>query len=85
MGLDEPIASIRLELLRRGSEDYEYLWLLSHKHGGKEIADDVVNTIIHNFAYMRGAMGSPAMWNHNPEEWERARIRMGDLIAKSLR
>ena len=81
MGLDEPVASIRLKLLRRGSQDYEYLWLLSQKQGGKQIADDIVNSIIHNFAGMRGAMGSPAMWNHNPEQWERARMRLGDLIA----
>jgi hypothetical protein len=29
MGLDEPATSIRLKGLRRGSQDYEYFWLLS--------------------------------------------------------
>ena len=33
MGLEEPVASIRLKLLRRGSQDYEYFWLLARKEG----------------------------------------------------
>jgi hypothetical protein len=82
MGLDEPVASIRLKLLRRGSQDYEYFWLLSQKRGGKQTAGDTVRSIIHDFAGMSGPMGSPGMWNHNPEEWERARIKVGDLVEK---
>ena len=82
MGLDEPVASIRLKQLRRGSQDYEYFWLLGQKaNGGKEFADTTVNSIVHNFIGMEGPMGSPAMWNHNPEDWEKARIKMGDLLS----
>jgi hypothetical protein len=82
MGLEEPVASIRLKLLRRGSQDYEYFWLLAHKKGGRAVADEVANSVIHEPLGTNGAWGSPAMWSHNAEEWERARFKMGDLIQK---
>jgi len=81
MGLDEPVASIRFKLLRRGTQDYEYFWLLSQNQGKKSAADEAVASVIHNFIGLEGPMGAPGMWNHNPEEWERARIRVGDLIS----
>lgn len=82
MGLDEPVASIRLKQLRRGSQDYEYFWLLAQKaNRGRELADTTVNSIIHNFIGMEGPLGSPAMWNHNPEDWEKARIKIGDRLS----
>jgi hypothetical protein len=34
--LDEPVNSIRLELLREGLEDREYFWLLKQRLGGKD-------------------------------------------------
>ena len=80
MGLDEPVASIRLKLLRRGSQDYEYFWLLAHKKDGKKTADQIANSIINQPLGTNGAWGAPAMWKHNPEDWERARMRMGGLI-----
>ena len=47
MGLGEPAASIRLKGLRRGSQDYEYFWLLSQPKGGREIVDEAVSTMLH--------------------------------------
>lgn len=85
MGLDEPVASIRLKLLRRGSQDYEYLRLLAQQPGGAKLATDIVNSIIHEPMGKEGAWGSPGMWNHNAEDWERARYRIGDLIEKLQR
>lgn len=82
MGLDEPVASMRLKMMRRGNQDYEYFWLLSHKTGGMQLASKIVNSIIHEPLGTNGAWGSPAMWNHNPQDWDRARIQMGDLIEK---
>jgi len=80
MGLDEPVASIRLKLLRRGSQDYEYFWLLAQKKGGRAIADQISNSIIHAPMGTNGAWGSPGMWSHDAEDWERDRYRMGDLV-----
>ncbi|HSB17004.1 MAG TPA: hypothetical protein VLE22_21310 [Bryobacteraceae bacterium] len=86
MGLTEPVASIRLKQLRRGSQDYEYFWLLAQKAGGRGQADEAVNGIVSNFVECNCGvepLGTPGMWKHNPDEWERARISLGELIDKT--
>jgi hypothetical protein len=83
MGLDEPVASIRLKLMRRGSQDYEYFWLLSQKRNGRQKADAIVNSVIYEPLGTSESWGSPGMWQHNAESWDRARIGMGDLIESS--
>jgi Domain of unknown function (DUF4091) len=80
MGLDEPVASIRLKLLRRGSQDYEYARLLSQLPDGAAQAQEIVNSVVNEPLGKAGTWGSPAMWSHNPETWERARYRMAELI-----
>jgi Domain of unknown function (DUF4091) len=80
MGLEEPVASIRLKLMRRGSQDYEYFWLLSQRLGGKQRADSLVSSIIHEPLGTSESWGSPGMWRHNAEEWERIRMQMGEWI-----
>ena len=80
MGLDEPVASIRLKSMRRGSQDYEYFWLLSQRKGGREQADALVNSVINEPLGSSESWGSAGMWKHNSEEWERARIKAGNLI-----
>ncbi len=85
MGLDEPVASIRLKLLRRGSQDYEYARLLSQRAGGKAEADEIVNSVINEPLGKNGTWGSPNMWKHNPETWERARYRMAEMILSGQR
>jgi hypothetical protein len=44
-GIEGPVASIRLKLLRDGMEDYEYFVLLEQA-GGKELVDEVVRTAV---------------------------------------
>jgi hypothetical protein len=73
--------------MRRGAQDYEYLWLLSQK-SGRQQADEVVNSIVNDFARIgaeKASLGSPGHWKHNSEDWERARIRLGDLSEKLSR
>jgi len=86
MGLDEPVASMRLKMMRRGTQDYEYFWLLSQKSNGRQQADEAVDSIVNDFVRVgadRASLGSPGHWKHNSEDWERARIRLGDLIEES--
>lgn len=40
-----PVSSIRMELLRDGIEDYEYLWLLGHE-GAQAYADSLVRNMV---------------------------------------
>jgi hypothetical protein len=83
MGLDEPAASIRLKIIRRGSQDYEYFWLLSHAAGGKDAVDAAVNDVLHgSFVGRNTSLGAPGMWKHDPDEWDRVRLKFGDAIAK---
>jgi hypothetical protein len=82
MGLDEPAASIRLKGLRRGSQDYEYFWLLSQTAGGKQKVDEAVNGVLHGSIDEKASMGAPGMWKHDPDEWDRVRLKLGEAIAK---
>ena len=87
IGLEgEPLPSIRLKMIRRSNQDYEYLWLLTDKlaDGGKA-ADQVVNRVFH-----RGLRESvpnwppekddPTNWSHCPAEWYKARLELANLI-----
>jgi hypothetical protein len=83
MGLDEPAASIRMKALRRGSQDYEYFWLLSQAStGGKEMVDAAVRALLPGSIDDKAALGAPGMWVHDPDEWERARVKFGDAIER---
>jgi hypothetical protein len=80
MGLDEPAASIRLKGLRRGSQDYEYFWLLSQIPDAKKMVDQAVNRILYGSIKDRTSLGAPGMWKHDPDEWERVRIDFGNAL-----
>jgi hypothetical protein len=80
MGLDEPAASIRLKAIRRGSQDYEYLWMLSRLKSGSELANNIVKEIVRNPVDKKASLGAPGMWLHDADAWDRARIRFGEAI-----
>jgi hypothetical protein len=40
-----PVSSIRLEMLREGIEDYEYLWMLKEKGAG-DFAEDIIRDMV---------------------------------------
>jgi hypothetical protein len=80
MGLDEPVPSIRLKGLRRGSQDYEYLWLLSHARGRSQTVDQAVNAIVQGSFDDKTSLGAPGMWVHDPDDWDRMRVKFGDAI-----
>jgi len=83
MGLEEPAASIRLKGLRRGSQDYEYFWLLSQAgRAGREMADKAVRAVLHGSIDEKAALGAPGMWVHDPDEWDRVRLKFGEAIER---
>ncbi len=84
MGLDEPAASMRLKGLRRGSQDYEYFWLLSQA-GGRQAVDEAVNAVIHGTISEKVSLGSPGIWKHDPDEWDQVRLKIGEAIEKQPR
>jgi len=71
IGFDGPVASYALKSLRRGAQDYEYLWLL--KQAGKEKeADAIVDTVC----------PAPGKWNEEVESWDKARLELAKLLNK---
>ncbi|MEA2063530.1 MAG: DUF4091 domain-containing protein, partial [Gemmatimonadota bacterium] len=82
----EPLPSIRLKMIRRSLQDYEYFWLLTQKNGDNgTAADRTVNRIVR-----RGLRESvplwppkaddPTNWSHRPAEWYHARLELASQI-----
>jgi hypothetical protein len=67
--VDGPVSSIRLELLREGIEDYEYLWLLKSL-GDSDFADRAV----------QGMVVDVSSFSRNVEELFELRQRMAARI-----
>ena len=68
-GINGPIASFQIKSLRRGAQDYEYLWLLRGAGKEKE-ANAILDTVC----------PAPGRWNDDPESWEKARLEWAKLL-----
>jgi len=71
VGLDGPVSTIRLELLREGLEDYEYLVLLEKKLG-RPAVEKFVSTLV----------TSPTEWSHDTATWAKVRENIGEELGK---
>ncbi len=87
-GVKRVLPSIRLKEMRRGMQDYEYMWLLSQARG-KALADAVAKRIIKaalqdadpgNFG--DGHFG-PGKWDRSPSDWLAAREEMAKAIVEA--
>jgi hypothetical protein len=63
-GITGPLPSVSLKTLRRGLQDYEYLWLL--KQRGVDTGATVGRLV-----------PVPGQWERNPAAWEAARVELG--------
>jgi len=78
-GLEAPIPSIRLKRLRRGAQDYEYLWLLErhHRPGLARLIAEGLFSFGGTACYGEHALdGRPNGWVTNPAAWSLARRLM---------
>jgi hypothetical protein len=66
---DIPVESIRLKLIRKGMEDYEYLALLA-RLGSKKVADEYADRIV----------AKPYLWESRPREFLQVRQEMGEAL-----
>ena len=90
VGFDGPVPCIRLKLLRRGSQDFEYMWLLAQLRDDKSAIDKIVNSVL--FRAMHEAL-KPGQdyWeprerdsrSHNPAQWDDARNKLVQAILNS--
>jgi hypothetical protein len=90
-GIDGPVTSIRLKLIREAMEDYEYMVLAAQGEGGgldiqmgsetmivtrRGDAREQVNRIVKNVA------SSFQAWSRDEGDYERARARLAEMIVR---
>lgn len=83
-GIRGPAPSIRLKLIREALEDYEYMAMAAGTHGKRQsqkrsrhadaekTTDGIVADVVSSFQD----------WSHEPEDYERARERLAELIMR---
>lgn len=71
VGIDGPVSSIRLELLREGLQDYEYLAMLEKKIGRSQTEKFVSKLVT-----------TPNDFNRNVHDWEKVRIAIGEELSR---
>jgi len=82
IGSPGPVPSIRLKAHRRGFQDYEYFWLLREAGKEKE-AHEIVSSVICTAPFGEASVGNREIWGNNPEAWDAARIRAGELLQQA--
>ena len=81
-GVRVPCPTVRLKAKRDGVEEYEFMRLLSKLDGNSERVDELVNGIV--FApYGKASIGNLEAWNHNPAQWDKVRLELGEMIVKA--
>ena len=87
----EPLPSIRLKMIRRSLQDYEYFWLLTQKlKDGGAAADKVVEKIVDRGLREARPVGvrqpeaDPTYWSHRPAEWYHARLELASLLQREI-
>ena len=71
--------SIRLKTMRDGVQEYEYMRLLSSVDGNKTRVNAIVNEIIKD-PFGEKSIGNLDVWVYDAEQWDQARIKMGEMI-----
>ncbi|CAL1518514.1 hypothetical protein MMC2321_02257 [Chitinophaga sp. MM2321] len=79
-----PCPSVRLKTMRNGVQEYEYMRLLAGLDKNDNRVNAVVNSII-DLPFGNNAIGNLDVWSYDPEKWDNARIRLGELISQSAR
>ena len=77
--VEGPCPSIRLKTMRNGVQEYEYMRLLSGLDKNNDRVDSIVNGII-NQPFGDRSIGNLDVWSFDAEEWDAARIKLGELI-----
>lgn len=79
-GIPGPIASIRLKNIRRGAQDYEYLWL-AQQNGLTEEARTTVDACVPRV--FSDAMGDVS-WSEKGSDWDRQRLQLARKLEQTI-
>jgi hypothetical protein len=84
VGLRGVVPSIRLKQVRRGMQDYEYLWLVKQRGDGTR-ADAICRRLIPRALHEAGPLGKlgpMGPWERDPRAWAAARQELADAIVR---
>jgi hypothetical protein len=81
--VDGPCPSIRLKTMRDGVQEYEYMALLSGLDKNNDRVNRIVNAIIKD-PFGDKSIGNLDVWSYDPEQWDAARIELGELINEKI-
>jgi hypothetical protein len=82
VGIRGVVPSIRLKQVRRGMQDYEYLWLAA-RGARRDLSDDVARRLVPRAldeAGKRGAIGPRGRWERDPRAWAAGRRELAGAI-----
>jgi hypothetical protein len=82
VGARGTLPSIRLKEVRRGMQDYEYLWLASKLDAAR--VDAIARRIVPRALYEAGTLGqigSRGAWERDPRAWASARRELAAIIS----
>jgi hypothetical protein len=82
-GVKGPVGSIRLKAVRRGSQDYEYLYL-AEKLGLKKDVEKTVNKTVPQVYDEIVNLNGPMSWSQNGDKWEETRFKLAELIENRI-
>ncbi|WP_127579332.1 DUF4091 domain-containing protein [Paenibacillus koleovorans] len=80
-GIQAPISSIRMKNLRRGIQDYEYMWLAA-RQGKREQVDAIVNEAIPRVLHETDRDQDIA-WSPVGSDWDGYRKNLADLLSRN--
>ena len=60
-------------------QEYEYMRLLSGIDKNNDRVNLIVNSII-NQPFGEESIGNLDVWSYDPEQWDRSRVQLGELI-----
>ena len=84
VGIRGVVPTIRLKQVRRGMQDYEYLWLAARR-GGEAKADAVARRLVRSALHEAGPLGEigpRGAWERDPRAWTAARRELARAIGE---
>lgn len=84
VGIRGVVPSIRLKQVRRGMQDFEYLWLAAqrgHRTQADAICRGLVPRALHEAGPL-GRLGARGPWQRDPRAWDAARRKLASLIGR---
>ena len=81
--VDGPVSSFRMKALRRGLQDYEYLWLAQHL-GLREQVNSIVQQVLPH-PVLGDAIPGKTCYVKSAEKWHQARLSLAEMIQQASR